>query len=70
MLTREEELALLLDIVFDDGGEPDFAAVRQIAYVSRHSSWLIAELLRVMWLYGQDPAAFDEYVWSMTLGDS
>lgn len=70
MLNRDEELALLLDIVFEGDGEPDFAAVRQIAYVSRNSSWLIAELLRVMWLYGQDPAAFDEYIWSMTLGNS
>lgn len=70
MPNKEQELAALLDIVFADGGKPDFAAVREIAYLSSNSSWLVTELLKVLWLYGQDPAAFDEYVWSMTLGDS
>lgn len=70
MKTKEEELAGLLDMVFVDSERPDFAFVREVAYHSENSSWLITELLKVMWLYGEDPAAFDEYIWSMTLGNS
>ena len=67
MKTKEEELCALLDAVFANGPErPDFAAIRELAYLSKHSSWLITELLKAMWLYGEDPSAFDEYVWSIT----
>jgi hypothetical protein len=55
-----------MDAVFDSNREPDWAAIREYAYLSRHSSWLITELLKAMWLYGEDPSAFDEYVWSIT----
>jgi len=64
--TKEEELCALFDLVFDSAERPDFAAVRELAYLSEHSSWLITELLKAMWLCSADPAAFDEYVWSIT----
>lgn len=65
MKTKEQELCALFDLVFEDAGTPDFAAVRELAYMSEHSSWLITELLKAMWLCAADPAAFDEYVWSI-----
>lgn len=65
MKTKEQELCALFDLVFEDAARPDFAAVRELAYTSAHSSWLITELLKAMWLNGSDPAAFDEYVWSV-----
>jgi hypothetical protein len=66
-VTKEQELCALLDAVFANGSaRPDFAAIREMAYLSKHSSWLITELLKAMWLYGEDPAAFDEYVWRIT----
>lgn len=68
MKTKEQELCALLDIVFESAERPDFAAVRELAYASKHSSWLITELLKAMWLCADDPAAFDEYVWRVTNG--
>lgn len=66
-LTKEKELCALLDTVFSAyPARPDFAAIREQAYLSKHSSWLITELLKVLWLYNEDPAAFDEYLWSVT----
>lgn len=65
-LTKEQELCVLLDAVFDGPERPDFAAVRELAYCSKHSSWLITELLKVMWLCNEDPSAFDEYLWMLT----
>jgi len=66
-VTKEQELCALLDIVFGTPNcRPDFAAVRERAYLSKNSSWLITELLKTMWLYSEDPSAFDEYVWSIT----
>jgi hypothetical protein len=65
-VTKENELAALLDAVFDSyPNRPDFAAVRELAYLSKNSSWLITELLKVLWLYSHDEAAFDEYIWRM-----
>ena len=66
ILTREQELCFLLDCVFASGERPDFAAIREIAYCSRHSSWLITELLKIMWLCSEDPSAFDEAIWRLT----
>jgi hypothetical protein len=60
--TKNQELCALFDLVFESAERPDFAAVRELAYRSKHSSWLITELLKAMWLYGEDPSAFDEYV--------
>jgi hypothetical protein len=66
-VTKEQELCALLDLTFDNYPErPDFAAIRELAFVSKHSSWLITELLKAMFLYGEDPSAFDEYLWAMT----
>lgn len=69
-MTREEELAGLLDVLFEGSERPDFAAIRELAFNCRHWSWVITELMKVLWLYGEDPAAFDEYVWSLNNGDS
>ena len=67
ILSKEEELCMLLDCTFDDyPARPDFAFIRELAYASKHSSWLITELLKALWLYNEDPAAFDEYVWRLT----
>jgi hypothetical protein len=68
--TKEEELCALLDIVFESAERPDFAAVRELAFRSQHSSWLITELLKAIWLCADDEAAFDEYIWLMTNGNS
>lgn len=68
MKTREQELSELLDIVFECAERPDFAAVREMAFNCNHWSWVITELLKVMWLCGSDPAAFDEYIWRLTNG--
>ena len=65
MKTKEQELCALFDLVFESAERPDFAAVRELAYTSQHSSWLITELLKAVWLNGSDPAAFDEYVWAV-----
>jgi hypothetical protein len=65
--TKEQELCALLDLTFDNyPARPDFAAIREVAYISKHSSWLITELLKAMWLYNEDPSAFDDYLWSIT----
>jgi hypothetical protein len=64
--TKEQELCELLDIVFESAERPDFAVVREVAYNSQNSSWLITELLKALWLYGEDESAFQEYVWRMT----
>lgn len=69
-MSKHTELSALLDIVFESGQRPDFAVVRELAYTSEHSSWLITELLKAMYLCGEDPAAFDEYIWRLTNGDS
>lgn len=66
MKTKEQELLALLDAVFETAERPDFAAVRELAFTSTHSSWLITELLKVMWLCSEDPAAFDEAIWRLT----
>lgn len=69
MKTKNEELCELLDYVFDSREAPDFAYLRELAFRSEHSRWLIAELLRALWLCAEDQAAFDEYVWRVTNGN-
>lgn len=66
--TKEQELCELLDYVFADASRPDFSYVREVAFRSQNSSWLITELVKVMWLCNEDPAAFDEYIWRITNG--
>ena len=70
MKTKEEELCILLDVVFDSAEEPDWAAVQEYCYISQHYSWLMTELFRLMWLCAEDQAAFDEAIWRLTNGDS
>jgi hypothetical protein len=65
--TKEQELVALLDIVFDSAAEPDWAFVQENCYLSRYySTWLLRELLRLMWLCNEDQAAFDEEIWRLT----
>lgn len=67
-MTKEQELCALLDITFNDyPARPDFSAIREMAFLSVNHSWLITELLKVMWLYNEDPSAFDEYLWSLNV---
>lgn len=66
VLTRQKELCELLDLVFDSSREPDWSAVREKAWDSWHTSWLMTELLRLMWLCSEDQAAFDEEIWRLT----
>ena len=66
MKTKNEELCELLDIVFDSAEEPDWAAVREQAFTGHNFSWLITELLRLMWLCAEDQSAFDEAIWLLT----
>lgn len=65
MKTEEQELCELLDIVFESAEEPDWAYVQEYCYI-RRSSWLMAELLKLMWLCNEDQAAFDEEIWRLT----
>ena len=69
-MTREEELCVLLDMVFDSAQEPDWSVVREKAYESWHRTWIITEMFRLMWLCAEDQAAFDEAIWRLTNGDS
>lgn len=66
MKTREQELVDLLDLVFDSAQEPDWAAVRERAYDSWNTSWLMTEMFKLLWLCAQDGAAFDEEIWRLT----
>lgn len=66
-MSKNEELCRLLDAVFDAyPARPDFAYIRELAFLSQNSSWLITELLKALYLYNEDPSAFDEYLWSIT----
>ena len=66
MKTKEQELCELLDVVFESGQRPDFAVVREMAFLCRQRSWVITELLKIMWLCPEDPSAFDETIWRLT----
>ena len=65
MKTEQQELCELLDVVFDSAEEPDWAFVQEYCWI-RRSSWLMKELLRLMWLCSEDQAAFDEEIWRLT----
>lgn len=59
-------LSELLDLVFDNYPEqPEWAEVKTLAYQSEKPVELITELCRVLFLYGEDPAAFDTYMYSL-----
>ena len=67
MKTKEQELCELLDFVFESAQEPDWAVVQDNCYLSRYyGTWLMKELLRLMWLCNEDQAAFDEAIWVLT----
>lgn len=60
------ELTGLLDYVFESAEQPDWAVVREYCFMSKNSSWLMTELLKLMWLCNEDQAAFDEEIWRLT----
>lgn len=70
MKTKEEELVELLDLVFESAHEPDWAVVRERAYDSWNTSWLMTEMFRLLWLCAEDQAAFDEAIWRLTNGSA
>ena len=64
--TREEELCVLLDMVFDSAQEPDRAKIQLYCFIGRtqlSSAWLVTELLKLLWLSNEDQAAFDTEIW-------
>ena len=65
-MKAKKELCELLDLVFDSAQEPDWSVVREKAYDSWNTSWLMTELLKALWLCNEDQAAFDEYIWRVT----
>jgi hypothetical protein len=64
--TKTRELCALLDYVFESAQEPDFAYVQELAFRCSNPLWVMAELLRLMWLCSEDQAAFDEEIWRLT----
>lgn len=66
MKTKFEELTTLLDVVFDSAEEPDWSAVQEFCFISQHSTWLMTEMFKLLWLCAQDGAAFDEEIWRLT----
>lgn len=56
----------LLNAVFDSyPNEPEWAEIQTMAYKSDTPVELITELARVLYLYGEDPAAFETYIYSL-----
>lgn len=54
----------ILDIVYSDyPNEPDWAAIKQRIYVCENPTQVQLELIKVMWLYAEDPAAFEELIY-------
>lgn len=69
MKTKEQELVVLLDLMFDSAQEPDWGKIQSYCFIGRTwttSAWLMTELLKLMWLCNEDQAAFDEAVWRLT----
>jgi hypothetical protein len=46
----------------NDPGEPDWAAVQDIVFSSSNPRSLAMELLRIQYLYAEDPSAFDDFL--------
>jgi hypothetical protein len=63
---KNQELCELLDLVFDSAQEPDWSVVREKAYDSWNTSWLMTEMFKLLWLSNEDQAAFDEAIWRLT----
>lgn len=61
-----KDVARILDVVYQNAPEePDWSAVREAIFTANFSQSLVVELLRVLFLYSEDPSAFDEYLYSI-----
>lgn len=61
-----KDLTRVLDILHqNDPGEPDWAAVQDAVFFSPHPKQLVMELLRIQYLYAEDPSAFDDFLVSI-----
>lgn len=61
-----KDVARVLDVVFQNSpAEPDWSAVREAIFTVGANPAFIVELLRVMYLYSEDPSAFDEYLYAI-----
>ena len=61
-----KDVARVLDAVFQNSpAEPDWSAVREAIFTTGASQSFIVELVRVMFLYAEDPSAFDEYLYAI-----
>lgn len=57
------EILEILDIIYSEyPDEPDWAAVQTYVYQCDKPLELQVEVLKVMWLYAEDPAAFEELI--------
>jgi hypothetical protein len=62
----DKAIARILDVLYmNSPGEPDWSAVREAIFTAGVSPSLIIEILRVLWLYAEDPSAFEEYLLSI-----
>lgn len=66
MKTKEQELCELLDVVFESAEEPDWSYVEEVVHSSHRGTWLVKNLLALIWLCSEDQAAFDEEIWRLT----
>lgn len=58
-----KELTRVLDVMHqNDPGEPDWSAVQDIVFSSPNPRLLVIELLRIQYLYAEDPSAFDDFL--------
>lgn len=56
----------LLNHVFDAyPEEPEWAEIQTMAYQTEKPVETITELARVLYLYGEDPAAFETYMYQL-----
>ena len=61
-----KDILRVLDVMHqNDPGEPDWAAVQDIVFSSAHPRALAMELLRIQYLYAEDPTAFDDFLVSL-----
>lgn len=66
MRLLDKAIARILDVLYmNSPGEPDWSAVREAIFTAGVSPSLIIEILRVLWLYAEDPSAFEEYLLSI-----
>lgn len=58
------EVCQILDLVYAESPqEPDWAAVKTLIHTFDNPEQVQLELIRVMWLYAEDPAAFEELIY-------